>query len=126
MAKAKNKVISGDYLNQSVRNDVSWTESKLVIGAGKDTDFFKTTSVVINKDTVEDYEVLSETQSKSASSTMLRAGAGALVLGPVGLLAGVSGKTKGIYNVAIVFKDGKKSLIEIDEKLYKELIKIMF
>ena len=112
MASAKNKVLSGDYVDDSVR--IEGLGTQLVFGYGKDNDLFTTTQVV------------TEDKVKSASSTMLRAGAGALLLGPVGLLAGVSGKTKGIYNVAILFKDGKKSLIEIDDKHYKVLMKVLF
>ena len=118
MASAKNKVLSGDYVDDSVR--IEGLGTQLVFGYGKDNDLFTTTHIT------ESYEVLTEDKVKSASSTMLRAGAGALLLGPVGLLAGVSGKTKGIYNVAILFKDGKKSLIEIDDKHYKVLMKVLF
>lgn len=124
MASAKNKVLSGDYVDDSVR--IEGLGTQLVFGYGKDNDLFTTTHITLDKSTVESYEVLTEDKVKSASSTMLRAGAGALLLGPVGLLAGVSGKTKGIYNVAILFKDGKKSLIEIDDKHYKVLMKILF
>lgn len=124
MTKAKNKVISGDYINDSVRIEGFGTQ--LVFGIGKDGDIFTNTHITLDKNTVESYEVLTEDKIKSASSTMLRAGAGALLLGPVGLLAGVSGKTKGIYNIAILFKDGKKSLIEIDDKHYKVLMKSLF
>ncbi len=124
MASAKNKVLSGDYVDDSVR--IEGLGTQLVFGYGKDNDLFTTTHITLDKSTVESYEVLTEDKVKSASSTMLRAGAGALLLGPVGLLAGVSGKTKGIYNVAILFKDGKKSLIEIDDKHYKVLMKVLF
>ena len=124
MASAKNKVLSGNYVDDSVR--IEGLGTQLVFGYGKDNDLFTTTHITLDKSTVESYEVLTEDKVKSASSTMLRAGAGALLLGPVGLLAGVSGKTKGIYNVAILFKDGKKSLIEIDDKHYKVLMKVLF
>lgn len=33
---------------------------------------------------------------------------------------------KGIYLIAIAFKDGKKSLLEVDEKVYKSLLRKMF
>lgn len=38
----------------------------------------------------------------------------------------ISAKNKGIYQIAIQFKDGKKSLIEVDDKIYKTLIKSCF
>lgn len=51
---------------------------------------------------------------------------GAVLLGPAGLLAGVTAKNKGIYLIAIEFKSGKRSLIEIGQKYYKIFIKGMF
>lgn len=38
----------------------------------------------------------------------------------------VSAKNKGIYQVAIQFTDGKKSLIEVDDKIYKAIIQKCF
>jgi len=51
---------------------------------------------------------------------------GGALLGPVGLLAGLSAKNKGTHVIAIKFTDEKQSLIEINEKLYKTLIQTMF
>ena len=48
-------------------------------------------------------------------------------LGPVGMLAGgLSAKNKGIYQVAIRFKDGQQSLVEVDDKIYKAIVKNCF
>lgn len=44
----------------------------------------------------------------------------------VGLLAGLSAKKKGVYIIALEFKDGKKSLLEVDDKIYKALLKKLF
>jgi len=41
-------------------------------------------------------------------------------------LAAVSGNKKGIYCVARQWKSGQKSLIEIDDKIYKALVRSMF
>lgn len=78
------------------------------------------------KPDVEDYEVLSEDKVRSGTSTILRGAAGAAILGPVGLLVAASGKKKGIYCVALQWKNGQKSLIEIDDKIYKALVRSMF
>ena len=81
----------------------------------------------LDKETVEAYELITDDHRKSASSGIVRGIVGGALLGPVGLIGGaLSAKNKGIYQVAIQFKDGKRSLIEIDDKLYKLLIQTMF
>jgi hypothetical protein len=112
---AKNQVIAGDYEKKSIVA----TAGKIVIANG-----FK--QVHLNKDTLEGYEVMDEDNRKSASSAINRGLVGGFLLGPVGMLAGLSVKKKGVYVVAVQFKDGKKSLMEIDEKAYKYLMKVMF
>lgn len=57
---------------------------------------------------------------------MTRGLVGGALLGPVGLLAGLSAKNKGTHTLVIEFKDGKKSLIEVNEKIYKLLMQKMF
>lgn len=51
---------------------------------------------------------------------------GGILLGPVGLLAGLSAKNKDIYQIAIQLKDGKRSLLEVDDKICKALVKSCF
>ena len=113
---AKNRVIAGDY------------EGKIVVQAlgivQISTGFLS--KIIVDKNTVDSYEVMSEEHTKSAVSAVGRGLVGGFLLGPVGLLAGLSAKTKGVHIVAIQFKDGKRSLLEIDEKIYKALIKQMF
>ena len=48
------------------------------------------------------------------------------LLGSAGLAAGLSAKKNGIYTVAIQFKDGKRSLLEVDDKIYKAIISKTF
>lgn len=113
---AKNKVIAGDYENHYVAAGLG----TVILGWN-----FKTTAH-INKNTVESYDVVTEEKVKSASSAITRGAVGAFLLGPVGLLAGASAKNKGVYVVAVFFKDGKKSLLEVDEKIYKCILKALF
>lgn len=115
MSNAKNKVIAGDYANK-----------KIIESFGNLKISSLTEERIIDKTTVETYEVITDEIRKSGTSAILRGGLGAAVFGPAGLLAGVTAKNKGIYQIAIQFRDGKKSLIEIDEKLYKLLIKKCF
>lgn len=112
---AQNKVIAGDYENKKVQESFG----KLKITSLTD-------ERIIDKTTVESYELITDEMRKSGTSAILRGGLGSLVLGPVGLLAGLTAKNKGTYQVAILFRDGKRSLIEIDEKLYKLLVKKCF
>lgn len=117
MAKAKNKVIAGDYLNCVV--GCSFGQVYFVVGFAK--------NYYLNKENVESYELITDEHRKSASSGVARGLVGGALLGPVGLLAGgLSAKSKGIYQIAILFKDGKRSLIEVDDKIYKALIKVLF
>ena len=86
-----------------------------------------TKGIPINKTTIEGYELITDEHRKSAASGVARGLVGGALLGPVGLLAGgLSAKNKGIYQVAVQFKDGSRSLIEIDDKIYKALISSCF
>lgn len=112
---ARNKVVAGDFEGHAVRDrgviqiEQNWLTTK-----------------EITIETVESYEVLDVTQRKSASSAVGRAFVGSVILGPVGLLAGLSAKSKSTHLIAIQFKDGEKCLIEIDDYIYKKLLKVMF
>ena len=49
------------------------------------------------------------------------------LFGGVGMIAGaLSAKSKGVHTLAILFKDGKKSLIEVDDKIYKNIMTAIF
>lgn len=113
---AKNKVIAGDYLNCSVLK----ISELICINSG-----FKKL-LELDQTTVTNYELITEEHRKSAISGVSRGLVGGVLLGPVGLLAGLTAKNKGTHFVAIEFKDGKKSLLEIDDKIYKTLIQKMF
>ena len=108
---AKNMVVAGDYNGSSV----SKVMDNVMIGA-----------IFADKKTVEAYEVITEEHRTSLVSGIARGLVGGAILGPVGLLAGLTAKNKDTYNVAVMWKNGKKSLIEIDDKIYKALIKKLF
>ncbi|MEL4861024.1 hypothetical protein AAEU42_07235 [Pseudoflavonifractor phocaeensis] len=115
---AKNRVIAGDYMGKNVIKALN----SVMISIG-----LKEKAIELDKYSVVAYEVITEEQRKSAASGVARGLVGGALLGPVGMLAGgISAKNKGIYQVALQFKDGKKSLIEVDEKLYKTLVAKMF
>lgn len=113
---AKNKVMAGDYKGK----DVSVTFGNVFLVTG----FLKT--MQLNSETVEEYEVMNESHRKSAASAVGRGLVGGFLLGPVGMLAGLSAKSKGVHIVAVQFKDSKKSLIEMDDKIYNAFIQNCF
>jgi hypothetical protein len=112
-----NKVIAGDY----AENPVMFAAGKIFIAYK----LFK--NLYLDKSNVESYEVITDDIRKSAASGIARGAVGGILLGPVGMLGGaLSAKNKGTYQIALQFKDGKRSLIEVDGKIYKELIKLLF
>jgi hypothetical protein len=113
---AADKVIKGDYQNCLV--SFAFGNISFIQGFS--------TKVHLSKQNISSYEVVDEKSQKSATSAVGRAAVGALLLGPIGLLAGVTAKSKGAYLIAIQFVDGKKSLIEVNEKIYKAFITMMF
>lgn len=117
MANAKNKVIAGDYNGCKVIIN----NNKILVDAT-----YHNINTILNNNLVESYDLITEETMKSGTSAILRGMAGVALLGGVGILAGLSAKNKGIYTIAIQWKDGKKSLIEIDDKLYKKFVADMF
>jgi len=116
MANAANKVIAGDYKNYMVS-----------VGFGGASLGYFFTIVKLNKSTVASYELITDEHRKSAASGVGRGLVGGFLLGPVGMLAGgMSAKNKGTYQMAIQFTDGKRSLLEMDDKTYKGVIKAVF
>ena len=87
-------------LNRVISGDYA---GKQIVGggaanAGIALGFIK--QLYLNRTTVESYEVM----GGIAEATM----------------------KKGSYQIAIQFKDGKRSLIEVDEKLYKAIVQACF
>ena len=117
---AKNKVIAGDYEKKKVSLESTLSGKRAIIEAG----VFK--KVALDKNTVESYEVVDESSRKSAASAVGRAAVGGFFLGPVGLAAALSAKSKGIHTIAIQFKDGTRSLLEVDDKIYRAIITKVF
>ena len=83
--------------------------------------------IKLNKYNVVSFEELSEERKRSAGNVAVRGIVGAALLGPVGLAAGVlSSRKKGVHQIAIQFKDGKKSLIEVDDSIAKKISVALF
>lgn len=116
MTVARNAAISGDYKGVLT---IGFTCLKIHYG------FFKT--MRLNRDTVERLETVTGEQQKSAMSAFTRGAVGGFLLGPAGMIAGsLSAKTNSIYRVAVYFRDGKRSLLEVDGNLYSTLMRFCF
>ncbi len=114
---ARNMVVAGDYRGLPVSNINNCVQIY----------YDKKKYILLDKYEVERYEVLLEENQNSATNMAVRGAVGDAIFGEPGMLAGaLSGKNKGIFTIAIYFKNGKKSLIEIDTKTYKDFIKEMF
>lgn len=113
-----NSVVAGDYLNAEI-----WSIGKTVYLA---PDSNVNNTIELNKNTVDSYNVVDESQQKSATSAMGRAAIGGFLLGGVGLFAGLTAKNKRTFAVEIIFKDNKKSLALLNDKTYAALLKALF
>ena len=109
---ATNMVISGDYKGSSV--SLAWFGGVKIGG------------IKLDKSNVDSYEIIDEKNRKSATSAVGRAAVGGFLLGPVGLLAGLSAKSKGTHTIAIYFKNGMKSLVEVDDDIKKQIVTSLF
>lgn len=114
---ARNKVIAGAFEDFEIA--VGWKGKGLVIKG-----FDAIPNIPINKSSVAEYEVISSLQNKSGAETIVKGALGMAFLGPIGLLAAAG--TQGTHVIAVEFKTGAKSLIEINDVLYKEFVAAMF
>jgi hypothetical protein len=113
---AKNWVLEGDYKHKSV----TMKGKTAVLFAGI------TKQIPLDRTTIDQIEVMDEEHSQSMGSAVARGAVGSLLLGPFGAVAALTAKQKGVYVVAIQFKDGKKSLLELDDTRFKAIKVAMF
>ena len=111
---AKNRVIAGAYQGKLINQALG--SPYIQIG------FLKTLEL---KGQVTNYEILDATSTKSASSAVMRGAIGAALLGPVGLLAGLSAKNKKSKLIALKFKDGQECVVDVDDKVYRAILKTL-
>jgi hypothetical protein len=90
---------------------------------------YKTSSqfVEISKETIESWELITEESQKSVSSSLVRGLVGGALLGPLGLVVGATTGSKTTeYNIAVNWKDGKKSIFLLGTNDYKLFLKIVY
>ena len=114
---SKNIVVAGDYRGYSV-----------IKGYGKSFYLMKKLSKVkFDKSNVNSYELINSLNNTSTWSTFVKGYVGHAVFGIPGLAAGVISSLKNVeYLFSIDFSDGKKSLLSIDQDMYKYLMKVVF
>ena len=118
---AKNKVIAGDYNGYNI--NTGWG------GFTFTPPLFSqhNARIDINRNTVCGYEIMTNDHRKSAVSGIMRGVIGNYFFGNAGMIGGtMSAKNKSDYIIAVSFYDGRRSLIEVDEKKYKELMRSVF
>ena len=117
----KNKVTAGVYEGYSVKG--GWNSVTLNPPLFSENN----TNIALNRNTIRRYEVIEGDQRKSAISGIARGLLGGYFFGSAGTIGGtLSAKNRGIYTVVLEFYDGRRSLIEIDDKKYKALIRSVF
>lgn len=87
-------------------------------------DGFKISTYTVNKKQISSYAVIDETNKDKYS--FWKGALGVALFGGIGAVAGIKGKNKKEYIIAIEWKDGDKSLIYIDDEYYKVFVKSMF
>ena len=98
---AKNMVIAGNYAGKLVRVSVGPMGVPSI-----SLNIFKDEYVLIDKYSVESFNVVNKEEETSAVSGIARSAIGGAL--------------------AINFKDGKRSLIEVNEKIYKDIVEACF
>lgn len=96
----KFKMLSGDFMNDRYRIGRNRYGRSTIYIPG----FFGDTVVeVFNKDNIKSYECLCQTKNYDEH-----------------------GKEHPVYTVSIIFRDGKRCLVDMEEGSYKELIVMMY
>ena len=119
MGRASNMVIDGEFKGKSivcVYGRVSIVVKNAIFGKRKD--------VYLDYNTVASYQLIDQSSDVSMTSALTRGIVGQAIAGDAGGFAGaMSAKVYDTNIVLIVYRDGRKSLIEIDKTAYECLKK---
>ena len=119
---AKNMVIAGNYAGKLVRVSVGPMGVPSI-----SLNIFKDEYVLIDKYSVESFNVVNKEEETSAVSGIARSAIGGALFGNAGALGGAASAKKNVmYTMVINFKDGKRSLIEVNEKMYRAIVEACF
>ncbi len=115
---ARNTVLAGDYAGCRVFRMSA--NCAYISGTMKKTD-----DVRFCPDTVASYELLTEDMIRAGNSLLLTGSLDPGCLTSLRLNATPQKQAKGIYTLAFKFTDGKRALIEVDEKIYTTIVRRM-
>jgi len=116
MASAKNIVLAGDYAGLRVfRMSASLA---YISGTMK-----KIEDIYLTPEHVARYELMTEEIIRSGNSLLLTGTLDPGSLVKLRLRATAAMQEKGIYTVAVKFQDGKRSLMEVDDKIYAAIVR---
>lgn len=108
MPKARNIVIAGSF------------EGRPVSHSGKDAYIILKRAELLHltSENIALLELIDSDSDISVPSSAIRGFIGEMLLGPIGLLGAATAKRNERYILGVEFKDGKRSVVEIDEVLY--------
>ena len=116
MAVARNLVLAGDYAGLRVfRMSPSLA---YISGTMK-----KIEDIYFTPETVRRYELMTEEIIRSGNSLLLTGALDPGCLISLRLRASEAMQSKGIYTIAVKFQDDKRSLLEIDDKIYAAIVR---
>ena len=118
VASAKNIVLAGDY--SGLRVFRMSAALAYISGTMK-----KIEDIYLTPETVSRYEIMTEDIIRSGNSLLLTGTLDPGCLLGLRLRANEAMQAKGIYTLAIKFQDGKRSLLEVDDKIYAAIAKRM-
>ena len=113
---AKNWVLEGDYKHKAVI--MQGGKAVLNVGLMK--------NLKLDSSTIDQIEVVDEDSQKSMGSAVARGAAGALLLGPLGVVAAAPGKPMGVLVVASQSKAGTRALLELADTGFTAIKLAMF
>ena len=107
-----NTVIDGDYLDSKIRKRSGTVVLKDNWGS----------QLELDHTSVDAYQRVDTREENKGYKLNNKSFFGGMFLGPLGLLLGMEKESVRIHKVAVKFKDGKKSLLELDDELYTKLL----
>ena len=108
-----NYILEGKYKNEKIK---SFSDSLYLPNV--DHGYY------MYKNNISSYTVIDESNKDQYS--FWKGALGVALFGGIGAIAGIGGKNKKEYLIAIEWKDGDKSLILINDEYYKVFVKSMF